>query len=207
MIGDTKMKDKIDMSFERTKCTKEDFESSGCKKKIAINNIKKWISEKKDAEIRMGLKQAEDLGIDLSDESIIKMFENGIVVDIVISNLRRDDYLPLRLEKIRDDMVKKNEGFVRVKVVSHHNNRTLEGMEIVNILIHNLSCHDFRVNTKGDNEDFVTLRISSLDKKSYLTSEDVYKLLSKIIPSDDFDVTVVPNNILFEMLGQLKKGI
>lgn len=81
----------------------------------ATNGICKTLlsSEKKNPEFRMGMKHAEDLGIDLSDESIIKMFEKGIFVDIVIRKITDDDYLPVRLEKIQQNMTNENGGSIK----------------------------------------------------------------------------------------------
>ena len=186
------MANKMEVSFKRAEYTEDDIKKEALKKSIAMANVIAFLSKKKDTEMRIDMKMAEDIGIDLSDDAIIKMFEQGIVVDVVIRNARKDDCLPARLEKIRKDIIDDHEGFVRVKIVDRRHNAIFNGSRLVGIFMGELSSHDFRVSTQDEGDDFITLRISTVDKKGYLTAEEINKLLSDIMGPGHFDITVVP---------------
>ena len=182
----------MEMSFERSEYTEEDLKREAIKKSKAMDNVRKFLSKRNDTEVRVDMRMAENMGLDLSDDSIIKMFEQGIVVDLVIRNSRKDDYLPMRLEKIRRDIIDEHEGFVRVKIVDRKKNEIFSGSKLVGLFISNLSCYDFRVSTKDEGDDFITLRISSIDKKGYLTIDEINKLLIDTMGPGKFDIIVVP---------------
>ena len=49
---------------------------------VSIEGIKQLLSQKDNAEIRMGLAQARDIGINLDDRNLVRLFKDGIAVDI-----------------------------------------------------------------------------------------------------------------------------
>lgn len=66
---------------------------------VNVEGIKKLLSQSKNAEIRMGLAHANDMGLDFSDRSIVGLFKEGIAIDVIIKNAKEDDYLPKRLDR------------------------------------------------------------------------------------------------------------
>lgn len=78
-----------------------DIEAENRRKEDLENNarkLKRWL-ENTPGEIRIGIKQAEDMNFDFSDEGVAALYKNGIFVDVVIRNVKEDDFLPERFKR------------------------------------------------------------------------------------------------------------
>jgi hypothetical protein len=155
-----------------------------------IEGIKKLLSKKKEAEIRIGLKYAEEFGIDFSDKSIIDLFKEGIAIDIIIKNVGEDDSLPNRLEKyLKDDTNKAwylDEGFVKVKIVDVAKAKSLQPLEVAGLLL-GIFPNDFKVAGQMDEEEgFTKIRVISTKKDRFLNLKEIRDLFAKMIDSEKF---------------------
>lgn len=141
-------------------------------------DIKAWLSKQENPEIRMNLRQAEYMGINLKDISIVQLFREGIILDIIVRKAEEDDCLPKRLEEIIF-----NDRFLKVKITDKGN--VLSPIEVVKLLMTHID-RDFRVVNRHD--EFVKLRISNEDKSNYLDRKDVIDILRNI--PDNFEILV-----------------
>jgi len=162
---------------------------------INVDGIKKLLSQKEGAEIRMGLKHAEVIGMDFSDKSIVELFENGIAVDIVIKNVDSEDFLPKRLEKYINmgdsDQIDRDNMFVKVKIVDLLKGDTLNPLEISGLLLATL-LNDFKVAgyMNGDSDGFTRIRVINVKKDRFLNLKEIKDLLGLIIPKDKYEFVV-----------------
>jgi len=162
---------------------------------IKTDGIKRLLSQKEGAEIRMGLKHAEDMGMDFGDKSIVELFENGIAVDIVIKNADSGDFLPKRLEKyinIDDhDQIDRDNMFVKVKIIDLSKGEALNPLEISGLLLATL-LNDFKVAgyMDKDSEEFTRIRVINVKKDRFLNLKEIKDLLGLIIPNDKYEFVV-----------------
>lgn len=162
---------------------------------INMDGIKKLLSQKEGAEIRMGLKHAEVIGMDFSDKSIVELFENGIVIDIVIKNADSEDYLPERLERYINmgdhNQIDRDNMFVKVKIVDLTKGETLNPLETSGLLLAKL-LNDFKVagHMDKDSDGFTRIRVTSVKKDRFLNLKEIRDLLGIIIPKDRYEFTV-----------------
>lgn len=156
---------------------------------VKTEGIKKLLSEKKDAEIRMGLKYAEEFGIDFSDKTIIDFFKEGIAIDVIIKNVGKDDSLPMRLEKYLENDYNTwfiDEGFVKVKIVDIIKDRPLQPLEVAGLLL-NIFPNNFKVAGQMDEEEgFTKIRVISTKKDGFLNLKEIRDLFEKMMDTEKF---------------------
>lgn len=163
---------------------------------INADGIKRLLSESNGAQIRIGIKQAEDMGLDFSDKSIVELFKNGISVDVIIKNVGEEDFLPKRLQKYLEaddpDQIDRDNGFVKVKIVDMSKAKVLSPLEVSGLLLGILP-NDFKVaGCMDDNSpfEFTKIRVISTKKDRFLNIKEIRDLFEKMIPSDDYKFLV-----------------
>ena len=162
---------------------------------VNVEGIKKLLSQKEDAEIRMGLAHANDMGLDFSDKSIVDLFKEGIVVDIVIKNVGEDDYLPKRLQRYFQDKKKWDilEGFVNVKIYDYSkDSNSLGALDVIKLLADKIPEKDFKFSyiVEDSQNGFVQIRVISVQKNRFLSLKEIEGLLFKYIPMDEYELIV-----------------
>ena len=160
---------------------------------VNVEGIKKLLSQTENAEIRMGLTHANDMGLDFSDKSIVDLFREGIAIDVVIKNAREDDFLPKGLERYIQDKKKWGifEGFVNVKVLDNSkDSRSLETLDVIKLLADEIPEKDFKFSYIVEDSDngFVQIRIISVQKNRFLSLKEIESLLFKYIPMDEYEL-------------------
>ncbi len=158
---------------------------------IKTEGIKKLLSEKRDAEIRIGLKYAEEFGIDFSDKTIIDLFKEGIAIDVIIKNVGKDDSLPMRLEKYLENDNNNawfiDEGFVKVKIIK---DRPLQPLEVAGLLL-SIFPNDFKVAGQMDEEEgFTKIRVINTKKDRLLNLKEIRDLFGKTMDTEKFEYIV-----------------
>lgn len=159
---------------------------------VNVEGIKKLLSQSKNAEIRMGLAHANDMGLDFSDRSIVGLFKEGIAIDVIIKNAKEDDYLPKRLDRYKKwDIF---EGFVNVKVLDNSkDSRSLGTLDVIKLLADKIPEKDFKFSYMVDDVDngFVQIRIISVQKNRFLDLKEIESLLFKYIPIDEYELYLI----------------
>lgn len=170
--------------------------SKGDVKMVMIDGIKILLSQKKDAEIRMGIKQAEDMGLDISDKSIVELFKEGIAVDVIIKSVGKEDLLPKRLQRYLEiddpDQIDRDNGFVKVKIVNVSQATSLNPLEVASLLLRTLP-NDFKVAgyvTEDSPDGFTRIRVISTKKDRFLDLKEIRGLFGKMISPDSFEFLV-----------------
>lgn len=166
-------------------------------KMVSVDKIKELLSQKDGSELRIGLKNAEDMGIDFSDKSIVELFDKGIAIDVVIKNVDSHDYLPTRLESqigINDpDQLDRNSGFVKVKIVDLLTPKIeiLNPLEVSGLLMRVLD-NDFKVAgyMEEDSCKYTRIRIISTKNDRFLNLKEIRYLLGTTIPKDRYEFLV-----------------
>lgn len=159
---------------------------------VNVVGIKQWLEQATDAEIRMPVTQAKDMGLEFDDRSVVELFKEGIVVDIIVRNADEGDFLPKRLEKYidNDNIWDINEGFVHVKIVDIQNDHILDAIEVSNLLIR-LIDNDIKVASRLEGENgFIKLRMISITKDRFLNLKEVRDTLANVLASGEYEFLV-----------------
>lgn len=162
---------------------------------VNVEGIKKLLSQTNSAEIRMGFAQANDMGLDFNDKSIVDLFKEGIAIDIVIKNAKEDDFLPKRLERYIQDKKKWDilEGFLSVKIYDCSKDyRSLGALEVIKLLADKIPEKDFKFSyiVYNPQDGFVQIRVISIQKNRFLNLKETESMLHKYIPIDDYELIV-----------------
>lgn len=173
--------------------------NSGDVEMVNIEGIKELLSKKENAEIRIGFAEANNFGLLLDDISIVKMFREGIAIDIIIKKVGEYDNLPWRLEKYLEDKDEKvwgiDELFVKTKIVNLTTGKPLDPLEIATYLL-NVLPNDFKVSGRQitvdnpDEDGFVKIRVIDAKDDKFLTLQEIRELFSKIISPDKYQFYV-----------------
>ena len=162
---------------------------------VSIEGIKQLLSQKDNAEIRMGLAQAKDIGINLDDRDLVRLFKEGIAVDIMIRKVGEDDILPERLQEYINGKEKDwlFEGIFKTKIIDIGRCHTLDMMEAIELLI-NVIPQDYTFGYWSfgieEKDDFSRIRVINNKRCMYLNLKEVRDLLCKTIPSDRYEFLV-----------------
>ena len=147
---------------------------------INSDGIKLLLEKSTDAEIRMMLTQAREMGIEFDDKLIVDLFKKGIVVDIIIRNADEADFLPKRLEKYIANDNKWNEGFFKIKIVNS-SDHILNPLEIAGLLMKILD-HDIKVASELEEENgFVRMRFISSKNDRFLNIKEIRNTLANVL--------------------------
>ena len=160
---------------------------------MSIEEVKKLLSQSKNAEIRMGFGHANNVGLDLSDKSIVDLFKEGIAIDVIIKNAGENDYLPERLQRYLQDKKKWDilEGFVNVKIYDNSkDSRSLGTLEVIKLLADKIPEKEFKFSyiVEDSENGFVQIRIISVQKNRFLNLKEIESLLFKYIPMDEYEL-------------------
>lgn len=158
---------------------------------VNVDGIKRWLGQSTNGEIRLGLKNAEDMGLTFDDRSIVDLFRDGIAVDVIIKKADSSDYIPSRLQRYLDnDSAWIDEGFVRVKIVDLSDGHSLNELEIAGLLM-NLVDNDVKIATQLKEKDgFVSIRFTNVKKDRFLHLKEVRDILKGVLYSGDYEFIV-----------------
>ncbi len=166
---------------------------------VNIEGIKQLLSEKDNAEIRMGFGQFDDMDLSLNDNTIIELFREGIAVDIIIKNAGEYDNLPKRLERHLESRDGReldiDEGFVKAKIIDLESGKPLDTFEMANCLLNNLP-NNFRVrgelleSNNPDEDGFVKIIIISTKEDKFLSLQDIKQLFGETVSPDKYQFIV-----------------
>ncbi len=148
---------------------------------INSDGIKQLLEKSTDAEIRMMLTQAREMGIEFDDKLIVDLFKKGIVVDIIIRNADEADFLPKRLEKYIANGNTWHEGFVKIKIVNSSSDHILNPLEIAGLLMKILD-RDIKVASELEEENgFVRMRFISSKNDRFLNIKEIRYALANVL--------------------------
>lgn len=159
---------------------------------VNVAGIKQWLGQATNAEIRMPVTQAKDMGLEFDDRSVVGLFKEGIAVDIIIRKVGEEDFLPKRLEKYidNDNIWDINEGFVNVKIVEIQNDRILDAIDVSNLLIRLLD-NDIKVASRLEGENgFIKIRMTSITRDRFLNLKEVRDTLAGVLASGEYEFLV-----------------
>lgn len=179
---------------------------------VNVEGIKKLLSKEEGAEIRIGLKNAESMGLDFSDESIVELFESGIAVDVIIKKVDSEDFLPNRLERpikmVKSGQDGRDDSFVKIKIVDILKGEILKPVDIYSLLIGSIQ-NGFKVvgyidkDSNSDPDGFTDIvKVIGINKGRFLNLKEIRYLLGIILPNDKYEFLVKE-----DMAMAAKKGI